>query len=1149
VVTYIYNVSQSGNYTTIQHAINNIQSELVLETPTQDIVINVDDGAYPGFRIPDGALFPLMGTVFRLIIRSAGNFFPIIDFNESTEDYYVGADIGTSNPNVTIEKLRFQFFAVGVRASLNCHNLKISKCIVANNRNCGILVDQCDNIQVLQNIVTNGDFGIVTRLCKNIALIHNSVFLNGSISTTVGKATSAIWCQLAKDYGRSEKGKLYLVGNIAWNLIGSTLSLFIDDVESVDTVYSNYNDFVVGNKDKFISLEDSSFYAGANAKPRRYYKTLSEWKPLGYDSNSISEDPKFFVPLKVSSSTRKNAIDLNLLTISPCLGKVPNFSRNTAAAALWLPSYVDSADLDTDILGNSRSQYLTAIGANEKESNSGFFGQDILSIPIEDLTASSCGVDPLFDVIQRKLDLWYPKYKAGYFYSYDRSFYLYSRKKCVTLGYLSRTEFILPSRVDIHKPVVLKVNGLDVTNPNYYDVISNTFVLYHLNLPINSLNEEIEISYSVSSWSDNGFISTPTYVRFKISEGKTRFFLESDYVAKGPVVITDDFASPTDKDLYSNKEFSIDWDYDVQRAEIKFAQNSNKVINSQFDYSQSGIYPLYWSTTGSSITTGTHLLYPVCGSFMCSLEHNGYIEQQLPAHSGEATLSFYAARTGDSSRVSYALSFYDSFNRDLGYVVTGSLDPGLTWNRYYVTLGTTGSTINQTSPDDYPHAYLQHFPVPENASKMLARFTSSGLSMLDAVQYEYASTPSSYHRRNLLGEFTVEYETSDDEYFVDYNRAMASSMSTVNDGFLYIPEIPASAYGGPISPSITTFYEWRWRDGRTNYIPWARLYGKDKLRFRTIFHQYPQPRPPVSTPVLFTPSVKAIDIIPSAPIVLQGSEDPVQINVVITDEDNNPFTNASCNLIVSDYQGEYPGLLHKKLYGTKEQLGQAIYGKTNSAGSVVTYWLPPDKVDCLISTTTPIPSSFSENGQKMSYIKTKYPVNLDYFGNVIILDESGNKLPVNSTVVEKNVFSTTKKGTYVVVKLAYPAVPGSVVVSIDGTEFIETQNANPESNQFFVDYENSVVTINSSALQVYIEYLPSYVFVNRANQNVIVIYHDKVFGSYTGAITVGYDFVVTLTVKVTDYSEPSLKSKTFDLIAANCLTSETDPDSTTYLDI
>ncbi|NDB86771.1 MAG: hypothetical protein EB127_29370, partial [Alphaproteobacteria bacterium] len=342
--------------------------------------------------------------------------------------------------------------------------------------------------------------------------------------------------------------------------------------------------------------------------------------------------------------------------------KVPNFINNSAQAAIWLPSYVDSADLEKDILGNSRSEFRSAIGANDKESNYGFYGQDILSIPLEDITSADCGIDPLFDVIQRKIDLWYPKYRAGYFYSYDRPFYLYSKKRCSTLGSLCQTEFILPSRIDTNSPIELIVNGSTVKNKNYYDAAGDRFILYHLNLPINTLNEEIEIKYSVTTWSDAGFISTPTSIRFKIKEGITRYFLEKDYIPGAPVVITDDMSSPTDKDLYSNREYSITFDQTVQKSEIIFAQNSNKVLNSQFDYSLSGTSPLYWSSDRASITTGSSSLYPVCGSFMCAIQHTGYIQQILPTHSGESVLSFYGATTG-SANITYSLSFFDDYNR------------------------------------------------------------------------------------------------------------------------------------------------------------------------------------------------------------------------------------------------------------------------------------------------------------------------------------------------------------------------------------------------------------------------------------------------------------------------------------------------------
>lgn len=1117
------------------------------EEVLNDIIVSVEDGTYAGFTIPDGALLPLLGTTYRLVIRSAGSYFPIIDFNQSNDSHYVGADIGSANPNVTIENLRFQYFAVGIRASLNSHSIKINKCIVSNNRNAGILIDQCDNVQVLNSVVSNGDYGVVVRLCKNIALIHNTIFLNGSISTIDGVASSAIWCQLARAYSAGSSGVLTMIGNIAWNLAGTTLSLFIEDIERPSCIVSNYNDFVVGNRHKFISIEDSSFYAGANSRPRAYYTSLNEWKALGYDQNSISEDPKFVVPTKVGSSRSKHAIDLNLLTISPALAKVPSFYNNPTATARWLPSYVSSSDLRSDILNNNRPQSMSAIGANDKESNNGFFGQDILTAPLTSFSPTSCGVDPLFDIIQRKLDLWFPKYKAGYFYSYDREYYLYSRKRCMSIGSLCETTFHLPSRVDIKSPVSLYVNGTLVTNTSYYDIVGNILKLYHKDLDINSWNEEVELRYSVPSWSDSGFTSVETYVRFKINEGTSRFFLTQDYVPGAPVVITDDYAHPSNKDLYTNREFKIQFDEDSSRAEIIFSQNENLVSNAQFDYYMN-TPPLQWASTGAYCTSGTYAFDPICGTNVCQISNSGYIEQSFKTNTGESSLSFYGMSTG-SSTLTYDLSFYDDYNRDLGYPRSGEIIMSGSWYRYYLTLGTTGATIPIIPETDYSHIFINHLHVPENSKTLVARLSSSGDSLVDAVQYEYKSRPSSFHRKYYGNELTVEYETSDSEYFIDFNQSMSSSIASITDGFLYIPEIPASAFGGPANPAITTLHEWRWKEGRARYLPWSRLSGKDKLRNRMVFHSYPQDRTKIIVPVTSCPEIGQIDLIPSTPVVLQGSTSPCQITLVAYDENENPMAGARVVTYISDSNNEYPGYLHKKLYGAKHQLGQMCYGALDHAGAITVYWYPPSDMECRVVTKVPTPSTSTSSGERMSYIRTKYPVNIDFHGNVSIQDNAGNMLKTKGDSPERGTYQVTRKGEYSTVRLGFPAVPGTITLKVDGVIYTETYTANPETSQYFVDYENSIITINSTNSEVYVEYIPSYVFINRTDPHVVMLFHDRVFNGYTDSITVGHDVIIKLTAQLTDYSNNTTVTKSFEMIANNYMTTLYSNKSNIHLDM
>ena len=1141
MTTYSYTVGVDSGYSSIQQAINKVYAELEAgEIVTEDIIINVLDGTYPAFKIPNGTLVALMGTPHRLIIKSSGNYFPVIDFNRSNPDDVIGADIGGANPNITIEGLKFQFFAVGIRFVLNSHNPKISKCIVSNCRNVGIFIDQCANAQVLQSVITNGDYGIVARLCKNIALIHNTVFLNGSISTKNGEAVSAIWCQLANDYGGglSDSGKLHLLGNIAWNTAGSTLSLFTEDVERQNCIISNFNNFVVGIAARFISVEDRAFSTSSRTPPRVFLTSLSSWKVRGFDSNSKSEDPKFIASTRSGNNRTRHAIDLNLLPNSPVKGMVPTFHSSSSATEKWLPSYVSSSDLSSDILDNNRAGNATSAGANDAASSTNFFGSDVLVSPVDLVNVPECGVDPIADIAAKNYDLWYPKYKAGYFYAYDREYYLYAKKGFAYIGQLAVTKFILPYRAEKNAAVKLHVNGTTVNANRYLDIVGDEAYLYHSDLNIINGNEEVEIEYGIAKISKetSSITYSSTISLFKIKEGHTRYFLPPGYIARGPVVITDDMSYPTNSDLITNREFAVVWDKQFQLAEIVFHKNKNLVQNSQFDYYPSNA-PLLWASNKARVVLPSRGNYAIAGSNVCEISHSGYITQELPITSGVSSFSWYAYATGTNS-AKLEVKFYDGFDRDLGYIATKEIRPTTDWQRYYATVGTGTYFSSYRAPEDYNTVGLGDIIVPTNARK--AEFSlaphGSGKLVISATQYEHSAEPSYYHRTPYGTEMTVEYETSESDSYVDFTQCMSSTVTTQNEGFLYISEIPASVYNGPTDLSVTTLNEFRWPEGRKIHLPWARIAGKDKLRKRTIntFHEHPQKAGYLSSVVYRATKLKDIEVIPNQILVTQGDENGVTFSVSAFDEDGNPFTNAEYQFTISDFRTRFPGWLHKKIYGAKEQLGQFVYGKLDNGGNGTVTWVPPSKENFTVVTEVPSPSSVSKDGQSISFIRTKYPINIDYNGNVSILDRGGNLLNKNTDIV-RGYYNPSYSRNQSIVSTEYPIKAGSVVV-YDGTDILsETFVSNPDTNQFYVDYENGTIFLKGRRENIFIEYIPTYIFVNQSDLYKIMIYHDKVFKNYKGSITITHDSFIRLRASVSDYSSNEIVAKDFDLIALNYL--------------
>jgi len=364
----------------------------------------------------------------------------------------------------------------------------------------------------------------------------------------------------------------------------------------------------------------------------------------------------------------------------------------------------------------------------------------------------------------------------------------------------------------------------------------------------------------------------------------------------------------------------------------------------------------------------------------------------------------------------------------------------------------------------------------------------------------------------------------------------------MSDGFLYIPEVPAAMYGGPYTPAITTLHEWRWPQGRKLVMPWARTKGKDKLRKRPLglFNHIPDDKPEIVAPVSNYPTGGELYLIPSVPSTFVGDTNGVGFTIRVRDTDNNPFSVASVHVSVSDYNLRYPGTLSKRLYGLKQQLGASIGAVTDSSGVVSLTWIPPDRNAGIYRGTLPSPSLTSTVGNRISVIRTEYPVSLQSYGNVIILDNQGNQISTYASLPSVEIHQPTLGQDSSQVKLKYPAKVGSIKVTVDSIRYSENEINILSSNQFFVDYDNALVTVKGRASDVYVEYVPSYVFVSQVDPYKIMLYHDKLFPEYTNSIVLGYDFSINLNVVVDDPGRLSTLQKSFTMIAQNSLGQKTN---------
>jgi len=1165
--TYAYSVNLRSGLKTVQQALDRLTFELRGEpVVTKDVIITVGRGVYPGFSLERGTLMPFLGTGHQVVIRAGGSYFPIIDGAHSPRGVHIGADIDSANPNLEIRGLRFQKFSVGVRYTNNSHNPIVRDCIVSNNKNVGILVEQCSNTILSNNVVINGDFGIVTRLCKNIALLHNTVLMNGE----TGQGEAAVWAQLANDYGggQTDTGQLHILGNIFWNMTKNpTLVFFKEDLEE-GRVISNFNDFV-RTGDTLIAIEKKNSLPNV---PRDPYKVfgLKAWKSLGFlnpnksplDGKSISQDPKFLQVLKGRGKTNGLYIDLSLLPISPVLGIVPSFHFSPPLAAAWLPTYVDAVEiLGKDILGNARLTDGTAAGANEKRSNSGYFGQDIFLTPRNLNPNKDCDADPLRDLIYKRLDLWFPQLRVGFFSSHEREYYLYSQKHCRHLGECAVTEFRLPARIITDRPVKLSVAGENIKDPRYIDIRGDMAILYHFDLDIQDGTEEFEIQCWIRRWNATtlAFFYLPVHYRFKINEGRTRYLIPPDYESSGPVVITDDASSMPDNEVLSHREFTVKWDDEEQRAEILLLNNTNKLVNGQFDKELGDTIstPYAWSASGAFIKDGMFFsgFNSVMGDKVCKVEPTGYLGQIVPMTSGNFSLSWHSIATDvgafapvtvGNTGLFYQVTLYDASYDPLGVVFSGAFSTTGEWTRNYITFGKEDPNIDQTARVGYDLINRGNHPgVPEVCAYADVSFHNStevelGQSRdlwIDAIQYEETPRPTMYHRKVRFHELTVEYETSDSEQFIDTRQALAPVRNKMSQGFLYIPEIPAAMYGGPQEAIVTTLYEKRWADGRKQVLPWARLTGKDKLRHKQIFNTVPEPPKPrieLSNTTFFP---FEIAVIPDTIIARQGDRNGVGLEITCFNDNGNPYSLGKVYTKIKEPLGRFPGWLHKRFLGANEQMGSEIFTLLDSAGSLQILWVPPDGRSVMYVGSAPNrPLGGSDDA--LSFIETNYRVNDDFHGNVIVLDNHLQPMPTRATQANRNIYKPSYEKNKAIVTVKYPITPGSVRVQVDGDLLTETFVDSPNSDQFYVNYVDSLVILRGRPEKVDVEYLPTYACVNPGDPYNILFYHDQVFGNYTGPITVGYDAQIDLDISV---AHPAPKSaadtaqKKITLIAQNHL--------------
>jgi len=304
------------------------------------------------------------------------------------------------------------------------------------------------------------------------------------------------------------------------------------------------------------------------------------------------------------------------------------------------------------------------------------------------------------------------------------------------------------------------------------------------------------------------------------------------------------------------------------------------------------------------------------------------------------------------------------------------------------------------------------------------------------------------------------------------------------------------------------------------HLPWARLHGKDKLSQRTIGSEdlsIPQdiisPYAPIARP-------EEARMVPEVLNVVQYTGDVAGFNIQIKDNNSNPYGLRKYTAQVFDTNDNFPGLLSKRHFGAKEQLGTTIYGELNSNGSFSAEYVPLANNLIKYVGFVPVPENQATSvvgiNEKISTITVPYRAHLENNGNVTVIGELGQKMSTEASAkTSLEIFGSSNDST-ITVTLPHPPVFGSLSVVQNGVTFHETQT-NPQAAEFLVSYAYGQFSVSAgidTELPFEVQYIPKYAYPDPADPNKIIFHHDRVFGNYSGPIQVDYDAVVFLEVRV-----------------------------------
>lgn len=1094
----LYRVGKKSDYTTIQSAIDALISDQgnSVFTSEQRIIIQ-DNEVYEPFYIPDDSLSPT--PLYRLTIQGKEGVYPIIDGSISSTNSY-GIRIGKNNPFITVQRIYVQGFYVGILVDSNSHYFELDQCFLKGNANTNLLATFVDNISISNSLALNGDYCIALHECKDISLVQNTLFNDGSLKANASSYSSCLYLKLARDYGGgvSDSGYAWVRNNIIVNLNSDAIIYFENDIIR-RAILSDYNNIFAPNGNYYKVLKD-----GTNTSPRNFSNKAQLISSLQLERNSIFSDPIFFKPLFTNNIQDGYKLDFTLLLDSPVVAAGESYQTTPLNIPSWINTLLFLKDFENGLRPTDKNPTIGAIEAD------GVY--DLISDPDTIPNFAKCNTNPYQPIIDSfKETLWFPQIKEGHFFSNERKYYLYADKQAYRLSDLAVTEFRLPVQITLRKPIEIYLKGEKLSQENF-DVYSNVLILYHKDLEINDLTHELSFKGYYARWIGSSYQYILHEQIIRISSGVTRFFLkEPYYLSNGsPVVLTDDKASLNDLEALAYNTFSLQYSEEYQLPEIEFGLNKNKIQNPQFDYIEDGV-PVSWNISGNVSATGTlNSVYPLKGDHFCYLTGNSSISSfiKLADFTGEKPNYFWTWHSRNNSNSSWTIKEYDSQGR-VKATHNGEIPFSSDWKRYECQIGEENLYIETYSGlSDSTQVLSSYIPIDNQTTDLELIFSTSKVGYFDCVQFEAGDRATKYHRLPYFQDITVEYEGSESGFYRVEDLSLSPISNHNNNGFLAIQNISGKTLDKLAPESATTLSEYRWQNGRLNVIPWSRITGIDKLVFRPILKEDLGKGEFEKSPLFEIPKIETIGIYPTTFQSLQDSNGDY-FYVELFDNYNNPGAFENCNITVSDPAGEYPGSLTITKYSIPVSKGVNLSGETDSAGKLYAKWTPPESSDVIYVGLLP-------SGSQNNFIDTKYRISPINYGNIKIYNDSDDLVNTIDTAVTTGVFPISQTKDFSYISLPYYPAYGTVEVKYQGEQWSESSYYKPLEKEFQVVYRQKMIRLNGLIDGfAEVEFKKSLAWI-QPEYGRRIFFSDSLLNSFSGSARIYYDAELFLSVSSRD---------------------------------